>query len=235
MAMRSNKLPSLLGFPVLFALILVIGWLSRQWILQFFSTSESFRSWISSMGAWAPMVFVLVQAAQVILFFIPGEVPQIAGGYLFGFWLGSLLSLTGIALGSAASFLMARALGLPFLQALFPAQEVEKARRMLDSPRTRIVFFLIFIIPGIPKDILCYAAGLSPLGLRLFLLFSLLGRLPGILGSALIGTAAAGQRWILAGVLFVLSACLFVAGFLLRDRIQAVLEKLYSRKSRGPR
>ena len=68
------------------------------------------------------------------------------------------------------------------------------------SRGARIAFFLLFLIPGIPKDILCYAAGITPMGFPYFAAVSTLGRLPGIAGSALIGSAAASRRWVLAGI-----------------------------------
>jgi uncharacterized membrane protein YdjX (TVP38/TMEM64 family) len=89
---------------------------------------------------------------------------------------------------------------------------------------------LFFLIPGIPKDILCYVAGLSVMRLYFFLLFSTLGRLPGILGSALIGDAAADRRWILAGTIFFIAVVLFIFGFLFRERIQRLLEEFGHRR-----
>ena len=125
---------------------------------------------------------------------------------------------------------MARLLGVPFVRALFQGKDVERVRRLAESGRARLTFFLLFLIPGIPKDILCYAAGLSSLSLGTFLLFSSLGRLPGIIGSAMMGEAAAGERWLLAGGLLLLAVVLFVAGFLFRDRLQALLARLARRR-----
>ena len=223
--MRVRKILSLVAFPALFAAILAAGILFRRQIVELSVSTQRLKEWIASAGALAPLAFVGVQALQVIVFFIPGEIPQVAGGFLFGIWKGSLLSLAGISLGATFNFLMARLLGVPFVNALFAREKVERARRLADSPRARLSFFLFFLIPGIPKDILCYAAGLSSLGLASFLAFSTLGRLPGVVGSALMGQAAAGRRWLLAGVLVLAAVSLFVLGFLFRDRIQKFLER----------
>jgi len=228
--MKARRILSLAAFPVVFAAILAIGIVFRRQIWELFTSSQRLRDWIASAGVGAPLLFVGVQALQVVVFFIPGEIPQIAGGFLFGIWRGSLLSLAGITLGATFNFMMARLLGVPFVRALFPGKNVERVRRIADSGRARLTFFLFFLIPGIPKDILCYAAGLSSLSLGTFLLYSSLGRLPGILGSALMGEAAAGQRWLLAGGLMLLAVVLFVVGFLLRDRIERLLSRLSSRR-----
>jgi uncharacterized membrane protein YdjX (TVP38/TMEM64 family) len=230
--MTTRKALSLLAFPLLFLLLLlmtVLFW-SELWTL--FSSPQTLREWIRGTGVIAPLVFVAVQAFQVVFFFIPGEIPQVAGGYMFGLWMGTVLSLVGITLGATFNFVIARFLGVPFVNVLFSSEKVERARRIAGSPTARLSFFLFFLIPGIPKDILCYVAGLSVMRLYIFLLFSTLGRIPGIIGSALIGDAAADRRWILAGTIFFVAAFLFVFGFLFRDRIQRLLEGL-GRRGKG--
>jgi uncharacterized membrane protein YdjX (TVP38/TMEM64 family) len=233
LAMKARRILALVAFPALFAAIIALGILFRREIFMLFGSSQRLRAWIGSAGVLAPLLFMAVQALQVVVFFVPGEIPQVAGGYLFGVWKGSLLSLAGITAGATFNFVMARLLGVPFVHALFARERVDRIRRLADLPRARLSFFLVFLIPGIPKDILCYAAGLSSLGLPSFLIFSTLGRAPGILGSALLGEAAAGKRWLLAGALLALAVVLFVIGFLLRDRIQAALERLARRRRRG--
>jgi uncharacterized membrane protein YdjX (TVP38/TMEM64 family) len=230
--MTTRRVLSLLAFPLLFLVLLVLTvvfW-NELWIL--FSSPQTLREWIRSTGVIAPLVFVAVQAFQVVFFFIPGEIPQVAGGYMFGLWTGTVLSLVGITLGATFNFVIARLLGVPFVNVLFSTEKVERARRVANSPKARLSFFLFFLIPGIPKDILCYVAGLSAMKLHMFLLFSTLGRIPGIIGSALIGDAAADSRWILAGTIFFVAAALFVIGFLLRERIQRLLEEI-GRRRRG--
>jgi uncharacterized membrane protein YdjX (TVP38/TMEM64 family) len=204
--MRARKILSLLAFPCLFLSLLVVAFVLRDQLLVLFSSPQMLREWIRGTGVVAPLVFVAVQAFQVVVFFIPGEIPQVAGGYLF-------------------------VLGVLFVNALFKPENVERTRRIANSPKAKVSFFLFFLIPGIPKDILCYVAGLSIMKFHVFLLFSTLGRIPGIIGSALMGDAAADRRWILAGTILFVAAALFVLGFLFRERIQRVLERLARRRS----
>jgi uncharacterized membrane protein YdjX (TVP38/TMEM64 family) len=221
---------SMLAFPFLFLVLLVLTVVFWRELWTLFGSPQALREWIRGTGVVAPLVFVAVQALQVVFFFIPGEIPQVAGGYMFGLWTGTGLSLTGITLGATFNFVIARLLGVPFVNVLFSAEKVERARRITGSPKARLSFFLFFLIPGIPKDILCYMAGLSVMKLHIFLLFSTLGRIPGIVGSALIGDAAADRRWILAGTIFFVAAVLFVLGFLFREKIQRFLGELGRRR-----
>jgi uncharacterized membrane protein YdjX (TVP38/TMEM64 family) len=226
---RTRRLLALIGFPLLLAALFVPVVIFRREIWTFFSSPQHLREWVSARGALAPLVFMAIQVVQVVVFVIPGEVPQIAGGYLFGIWLGALYSITGILIGSAASFFLSRLLGVPFVHALFPKEQVERVERFLDSRRSKSVFFLLFLIPGIPKDVLCYVAGLSPMRFVFFIGASFAGRLPGILGSVIIGDAAAEKQWILAGIILGAAALLFGAGYLLRGRIEKWIEKISRR------
>ena len=226
MKLNTRRILAITAFPLLAAVVVVpvIIWHDALWRL--FSSPQRLRDWVAAWGGWAPAVFIALQALQVIVFAIPGEVAQIAGGYLFGAWQGSLLSVAGIFIGSTTSFFLARGLGKPFVAAIAPADQVERIEKLLGSRSARVVFFLLFVIPGIPKDILCYVAGLTPMRFPFFAVASMLGRLPGIVGSAVIGSAAASSQWVLAAIIGAAAAALFGAGLLLRPRIQAWLEKL---------
>lgn len=230
----ARRVFALIGFPLLLAAVIVpvVVWHRELW--QLFSSAGRLREWVAGWGIAAPLVFVAVQALQVIVFVIPGEVPQIAAGYLFGAPLGAALSVAGILAGSAAAFFLARLLGQPFVSALFREEQVRRIEGLAGSRGARIVFFLLFLIPGIPKDILCYVGGITPMRFPFFAAASTLGRLPGIVGSAIIGSAAASERWILMVVVGVAAAVLFVAGLLLRPRIQAWLEGLAAKRRGGP-
>ena len=228
-----KRILALAAFPLLIAALLVPLVLWREAIWGLFTSAQRLREWVNGWGIWAPLVFVAIQAIQVIVFVIPGEFPQIAGGWLFGAWKGSLLSIAGILAGSAASFFLARLLGTPFVDALFPREQVRRIRALLGSRGARIAFFLLFLIPGIPKDILCYVAGISPMSFPFFAAASTLGRLPGIVGSAIIGSAAASRRWVLMGIVAAAALALFAAGFLLRPRIQSWIERIAERRRKA--
>ena len=132
----------------------------------------------------------------------------------------------GILIGSPIDFYLARFLGVPFVNALFSAEKVEKTRTLLGSRGSKAVFFFLFLIPGIPKDLLCYIAGLTPLTFRFFILASIAARLPGIIGSSLIGSSAAEKRWVLSVSIFVGAVFLFLAGLFLRERIEQWLRRI---------
>jgi uncharacterized membrane protein YdjX (TVP38/TMEM64 family) len=226
---RGNVI-ALAAFPLLLAAVVVpvIVWHSEIWSI--FASGQRLREWIAGWGPAAPLVFIGVQIVQVVIFAIPGEVTQVAGGYLFGGWMGLLLSVVGISIGSTIAFFLARLLGRPFVDAVIPARQLERVEKFLGSQRTKIVFFLLFLIPGIPKDILCYVAGVSPLRFPFFILASTLGRLPGIVGSVLIGGAVRSDRWIMLAIVSAVALGLFIAGLILRPRLEIWVQRIADRK-----
>ncbi len=228
---KTKKVLAYVGFPLLFVLILGFAYIFRESLWRIFSSPEGLRHWIEGKKL-ASILFVLLQALQVVVFVIPGEVPQIAGGYLFGIWEGLLLSVVGIVVGSSISFYLARLLGVPFVRAIFKPGQVEKTEKIISSSRSKLAFFLLFLIPGIPKDILCYVGGLSEIKFYQFLILSTVGRLPGIVGSVIMGDAAAGKRWIFAGIIFTVAVVLFFLGFLFREKIELWLERISRSSSR---
>ena len=231
----AKRLLSLAAFPILIAGILLGFFLFREGIWAVFATPTIMREWILRWGLVGPLLFVGLQTLQVVVFIIPGEVPQIAGGYLFGVPIGLLLSVLGIAIGSAISFWLGRLLGVPFIHALFPADQISRVEKLAGSPRSTMAFFLLFLIPGIPKDVLCYVAGLTSMRFTVFLLVSLIGRTPGILGSVIMGSAAAEKNWIFAGVVLVLSIVLFALGLVFRTRIESWIETVSAKMSKAKR
>ena len=229
-----RRVTALVLFPLLVAALVipVVIWHAQLW--QLFGSVRRIRTWIEGWGTAAPLIFMGVQAIQVIVFAIPGEFVQIAGGYLFGGWLSILLSLSGILVGSTVAFFLSRLLGRPFVAAVVPKAQLERVEKLLESRSSQVVFFLLFLIPGIPKDILCYIAGVTPMSFLFFLGISTVGRLPGIIGSSVIGGAARSGRWVALGILSVSAILLFVAGLIFRPRLQSLAERLIRKKPADP-
>ena len=145
------------------------------------------------------------------------------------------MSSTSATVSSAVAFLASRLLGIEFLRAILRGEQLERLQQMASSPRATITFFLFFLIPGIPKDVLCYVAGLSRMRMSLFLLIATVGRLPGVVGSVVMGDAAAEQRWLFAGIVMAIALALFGTGVLFRARLLAFLERFANAPGRSAR
>lgn len=229
---QNRKLLSLVAFPLFIVAVAALVWIFRQDFIALFKDRDGIRDWIRAQGGWGMLAFVGLQALQVILFMLPGEIVQVAGGYAFGFWLSTGLSVAGILVGSVVNFYVGRILGRPFVEGVFGAEKVVRIEKATSSGKGAAGFFLFFLIPGIPKDILCYVAGMSRLSLALFMAVSMGGRLPGILGSAFMGSATQAGSYTAAFVVFGIAGLLFLGGLLFKDRIEGLIGRITARKGK---
>jgi len=118
------------------------------------SDPHKFREYVLSFGSWSAAVFMLFQVLQVVIAVIPGEPVQIAGGYIFGTVLGTVYSTIGITVGYIIVFIGVKLFGFPLVKKLVPEKELKKFSALINSPKLETTIFLLFLIPGIPKDIL---------------------------------------------------------------------------------
>jgi len=220
---------SIVGFPALLVLVGALSFAFRDTLFGLFKSSESIRVWVQQRGAMAPLAFMGLQVLQVVIFIIPGEIVQVAGGFAFGLWGGALWSILGILAGSLVNFGVGRLLGRPFVESVFGAERISRVDAATAGGKAAAGFMLLFAIPGIPKDILTYAAGASSLPFAAFIAVSTLGRLPGILGSAYMGSAVYDREFGLALAVIIASTALFTLGLLFRDPLHALIARLIAR------
>ena len=145
------------------------------------------KEFVLSYGNLSILVFIFMQVLQVVAFFIPGEFIQIAGGYIFSTFLGGIISLVGITLGSIMVYFISNNYGKPFVEKLILKKEVKVFKKILEAGSKKIVVFMFYLIPGIPKDALTYICGVSNISFKDFLIYSTLGRIPGIFISSYFG------------------------------------------------
>ena len=179
---------------------------------------------LRSYGPYSPLVFILLQIIQVAVAPVPGEAIEFLGGYVFGVWAGMLYSMIGLIFGSWLAFSIAR---------IFEKQAVEKfvspkLRRKFDyliGHEGVILSFLLFLIPGFPKDALCYILGLTPMSLGIFLIISTIGRIPGTLIATLQGAKAFEQQYKTLLILLGVSALMILVFYVYHEDIHRWIKK----------
>lgn len=186
---------------------------------------EDFRAFLKGYGPLSAVVFVLVQAVQIVIAVIPGEVVQIAGGYVFGTFQGTLLSVAGTLLGTVIAFFAARWIGYSLIKIFVPPQKLARFEFLFKNPKADLAIFALFLIPGIPKDTLSYIAGLTPIRPLKFFLICMIARFPSLWGSAYIGANIQEKDYLPVYIVSGVAVALFVAGFLARDKIIAFLHR----------
>ena len=191
-----------------------------QFLVRLYSDKHFLKQTLRAWGILAPLVFIALQALQVIIAPIPGEVTGILGGYLFGEWLGLFYSTIGLTLGSLAAFGVGRWLGAHYVRTLVSQQTWDKMGFIVEAEGA-ILCFIIYLIPGLPKDMVCYLFGMSPMPLWVFALVSTLGRIPGtwVLSAQGAQTAAGNYLEVILFTAVVLAVALPL--YCYRDRIIA--------------
>jgi uncharacterized membrane protein YdjX (TVP38/TMEM64 family) len=139
---------------------------------------EKLRGFLNSLGPLSFIGFILLQALQVVAAPVPGEVTGLLGGFLYGPFLGLILSTLGLTFGSWLAFFLSKTFGRPFVDRFVSRKTLDKYDYLLHHKGAFLVFIL-FLIPGFPKDILCYILGLGHLSTKEFLAISTVGRFAG--------------------------------------------------------
>lgn len=142
---------------------------------------ENVRKFIGDNKILSSLLFILLQIMQVVIFMIPGDVINATGGFMFNIILGSILSFIGVILGSIIVFHISRFFGYNFVNRFIKKEKLDKFVNFFESNTGFVSLFIICNLPFVPKDILMYCAGLTPLKAKKTLPVYCLSRLPGII------------------------------------------------------
>lgn len=212
-------------------LLFIVGGLAlisyHTGLVHLFFSKERLLSFLNSLGPWAFIGFVFLQAMQVIVSPIPGELTGLLGGYLYGPFIGVVLSTIGLTLGSYAAFALSRTFGRPFVEMAVSRATMERFDYLLHH-KGAFLAFLLFLIPGFPKDYLCYILGLGHLSTKEFIVIGGTGRLFGTilltLGGSYIRHHQYSRFFILVGISLVVA---FIA-MAYRDKLEKWFRFLHS-------
>ena len=177
-------------------------------------------------------VYIGLQIVQIVISIIPGQVFQMAAGYIYGFWPALLFAMTGALLGTTLSFMLAKVLGRDFLHIFFGEEKMSYYIERLNSKKMYAIVFFLYLIPGIPKDMVSYAAGVSEIKFKPFLIISALGRLPGMIGCLLMGYMIMEENYTGAIVIGFFAVAAFCVCIALRKKIQVLLDRFYEKITR---
>lgn len=224
-----------LGLALLATALVLVVWLVVteapivRLVQRLYRDNAFLKDTVASWGWAAPLFFIALQALQVIVSPFPGEMSGPVGGALFGTTLGMVYSTIGLTLGTLSCFGAGRLYGESLLRPWL-GERYWKRMNFIIEAEGAILCFVLYLIPGFPKDIVSYLFGVSPIPFWVFALVSTLGRLPGTWISSYVGAHVAEHEFISLFLGGALVAAVSIPLYYYRHRIVAYLSGLGHRR-----
>ncbi len=216
---KQKKIIAAAGILLFFLLSGLVFWFAGRPLIRFVSEPELFRKWVDARGIWGRAAFVGMVILQIFVAVIPGEPLEIAAGYAFGFLEGTLLCLIGMLIGGTLVFAFVRKFGVKAVEIFFPRKQIDSFRFLQNKRRVTLFVVLAFLLPGTPKDILSYVAGLTPVRFSHWLLITSLCRLPSVVTSTIGGSALGSGQLLTATIVFAATLLISAAGYMIYRKL----------------
>ncbi len=213
----------LFGALSLVAFIIITGLLTWLFISVFsphMESTESFRAFLDSFGWQGRLILFALQCVQIVLALIPGEIIELGAGYAYGAVEGTLICLLGIALSSSAIFLLIKKVGVSLVETIVSREKILEFRFINTERKLNRLVFLLFFIPGTPKDAFTYLVALTDMKLGTFLSLTLIARIPSVLSSTISGQFLGEEDYTTAIIVYAITAVVSIIGYTIYNAIK---------------
>ena len=184
-------------------------------MIDFVKEPALFRKFVKSHGILSDMVFILMLVFQMVIAVIPGEPFEIAAGYAFGTVRGLIDCLLAFAIGGTVIFFAVRKFGVKIVEVFFPIEKIRQLKFLANSKRLNTATFIIFLIPGTPKDLLSYFVGLTDMKFSVWLVITTVARIPSLITSVLGGNALGKEKYEIALIVFLITLVISGIGLII--------------------
>lgn len=214
------------------AVITLCVWLiPLVWSLREPENQAAFENFVSSLGFLGILLMLGIQVLQIIVAVIPGEPIELIMGLMYGTWGGLALTLTGILIGSAIIYFCMKRFGTGFASKFVDTNGFKKFRFLNDPAKRDSFIFLLFFIPGTPKDVLTYFAPLTGIPFVRFITIATLARIPSVVTSTLVGSSVSKGEFLKSLIVFAITGVVGIAGILINNKFTAAQEKKLAEKA----
>lgn len=228
--LKKKRIIAIASVVILLVLMGLVGYFVGKPLVKMAKEPAQFREYVQSRGMWGQLIMIGIMALQIVVALIPGEPFEVGAGYAFGVWEGTALCLIGAALATAGIFALVKKYGRRFVELFVDTEKIDKWSFMQDEQKLDGLLFLLFLIPGTPKDILVYLAGLTPVTLPKFLLITTVARIPSVISSAIFGHYVNAQRYTVAVIVYGVTAAVSLIGVLLYRKWSKTHEHQHKKK-----
>ncbi|MGF7012141.1 NRPS condensation-like uncharacterized protein/uncharacterized membrane protein YdjX (TVP38/TMEM64 family) [Lachnospiraceae bacterium PF1-22] len=177
------------------------------------------ENWINKKGSAGVLIILALQVLQVVIAFIPGEPVELLAGALYESVGGLVICLVGTIFASTIIFSLSKRFGKKLLHRFFSKEKVDSWTWLQDSKKSELVTFILFFIPGTPKDMLTYFVGVTEMRVRKFICITTIARLPSVLSSTIIGSTMRQGKWEISLIVFLVTGILGIVGISTKQRV----------------
>jgi uncharacterized membrane protein YdjX (TVP38/TMEM64 family) len=210
--LKKRRIKSIIFLILLILFSLIIAYYFKGELVDFFNDPAVIKNKIDGYGMFGPLVFIILFVFQIVIAIIPGEPLEIAAGYAFGIFWGTIIVLIGTTIGSLLVFKLTRKFGVKFAELFISKKKLNSLEYLKDSKKLHNVIFIIFLIPGTPKDIFTYFIGLTDMSLKNWMILATIARFPSIISSVIAGDAIVSKNNTLIISVFLITGLLSVIG-----------------------
>ena len=217
---KKNLFWILLPLLILGAIALTLYLLFGRRLLVVVEQPEVFKAWLDGLGPWGEVAFTAIRAAQTVFKFVPAEPLEVASGYAFGVWGGLLWCMVGTELGSAIIILLTKKFGMRFVSKFIDPEKLKSFSFLQDNRKLRPLLFVIYFIPGAPKDLLTYFLAFTDLKISEYLIITSVARIPSIITSTMCGAYFGNKNYLAAVLVYAVTLLISLLGVLVYRKIE---------------
>lgn len=218
---RALRRRVLIGLVAAAAITALLCWEYLPGLLAWLADARAVRAFVSDHAFVSRLAMLGINIVQVLLAFLPGEPVELASGYAFGFWEGTALCLVASGLATSMIYWATRRWGWKLVGLFFDRSLFDRFSWLKSAKRLELIMFIVFLIPGTPKDFLTYFAGLTNMRFLPVVLIATFGRIPSIVTSTIAASAVGSGNWPLVACTLVASAFLLAVGGLMYRRLRS--------------
>lgn len=211
---KKQRIVAVIIIILVLGIIGIIGLEVGKPLVQFVSDNERLRLWVNQNWFWSRLAYIGIVMLQIVVAFIPGEPFEIAAGYAFGAVEGTIICMMGSVLGGTLVFLLVKKFGVKLVEIFISVDKINSLKFLRDDRKRDILMFLLFFIPGTPKDALTYFAGLTTMDLKTWLIITTIAKIPSIVTSTVGGNAIGMANYQFAIIVFAVTFLISAAGLL---------------------
>lgn len=218
---RALRRRVLIGLVTAASITALLCWEYLPGLLAWLADARAVRAFVSDHAFVSRLAMLGINIVQVLLAFLPGEPVELASGYAFGFWEGTALCLVASGLATSMIYWATRRWGWKLVGLFFDRSLFDRFSWLKSAKRLELIMFIVFLIPGTPKDFLTYFAGLTNMRFLPVVLIATFGRIPSIVTSTIAASAVGSGNWPLVACTLVASAFLLAVGGLMCRRLRS--------------